>query len=124
MVDNHLTDLKKNMKNARQFFRVSFFKSVVFFFLSIIASLFSVLSMYLAAAERHTTIKMMWSNRIFGGEWMVVIGTICLIIYTAMMIWQSFIAYRECVHSENNYIRYRKVLNKKYNKPSKQVQAN
>ena len=110
MVNNRLTELKDNMRKSLVDFRVSALKSIALFFSSIIAILLSVLSMYMAAAERHTTIEAMWSNHIFGGEWFIVIATVCLIIYTVMHIWESFVLHHDYELSVNRYKRYRKVL--------------
>ena len=112
MVDNRLKELKKDMFEAKNNVRSSLLKSIYLVLASIVSVLLSVLSMYAAAAERHTTIREMIDNHIFGGEWLVIILSVCCIIYTVMMIWDSFVLYREYNLSVNRYQRYRKILKK------------
>ena len=113
MTNEYLSILKRHMLSAKRDFQISFIKSILLIFTSIIFALLSIICLYAAADERNMNIKVMLEHHVFGGEWLVIIMAICCIIYTAMMIWDSCVLYKHFRRDENQYRNYRTVLKNK-----------
>ena len=106
----YVAKLRKNRNRAKQNLNYGLNRTFWSVLGSIVGAILSVVCMHGAAAERHMTIEEMLAKHIYGGEWLVIIATICCAIYALMMIWDCAILYRTYRIKNSRYVKYRKAL--------------
>lgn len=107
MVDMTLLNLKKNVVQSKKDYQDSTMKAAKYILISILGIFASILSMIGAAYERGTTISSMLARHIYGGEWLVIIFTICCIVYSIMMVWDSIELHHDYIFNINRYKNYK-----------------